>query len=64
LAETLATRISKIASIDTSNGDPDPFVVLETYTNLFNFLMWLGIGFGIFMILVSPLLKKGMKGAD
>ena len=64
LAETLATRISKLASIDTSAGDADPLHILETYTNLFEFLMWFGIGFGIFMIVISPLLKKGMKGVQ
>ena len=27
-----------------------------------NFLMWLGIGVGVFMMVISPLLNKGMRG--
>lgn len=61
LSETLATRLSKLAAIDTS-GATDPLQILATYTQLFEFLMWLGLGFGIFMLLLAPLLKKGMGG--
>jgi proton-dependent oligopeptide transporter, POT family len=61
LSETLATRLSKLAAIDTA-GAVDPLQVLATYTQLYEFLMWVGIGFGIFMLLISPLLKKGMGG--
>jgi POT family proton-dependent oligopeptide transporter len=61
LSETLATRLSKLAAIDTATTT-DPFQVLATYTQLFEFLMWLGVGFGFFMLLISPLLKKGMGG--
>lgn len=61
LSETLATRLSKLAAIDTA-AVTDPVKILATYTQLFEFLMWLGIGFGIFMLVISPLLKKGMGG--
>lgn len=63
LSETLATRLAKIAAIDTSSGDvADPLVTLATYTKLFEFLMWLGLGVGLAMLLISPLLKRGMRG--
>lgn len=63
LSETVATRIGKMASIDTAAAEgSDNVTMLSTYTNLYEFLMWVGIGVGIFMLLVSPLLKKGMRG--
>ncbi len=63
LSETVATRIGKMASIDTSAGETqDIALALATYTELYEFLMWTGIGVGIFMLLLAPLLKKGMHG--
>ncbi|HTF95427.1 MAG TPA: peptide MFS transporter [Cellvibrio sp.] len=61
LSETLVTRISKWAAID-SQGKSDVASMLATYTQLFEFLMWLGMGFGVFMLVISPLLKRGMAG--
>lgn len=63
LSETVATRIGKMASIDTSAGETqDVALALATYTELYEFLMWTGIGVGVFMLLLAPLLKKGMHG--
>lgn len=62
LSETVATRLAKLAAIDTEVGGNDPFEVLATYINLFETLMWSGIIFGIFMLLISPFLIKGMRG--
>ena len=65
LSETVATRIGKLASIDTTGGESrDIATALATYTDLFEFLMFLGIGTGIFMLIVSPLLKRGMHGVN
>lgn len=61
LSETLATRLSKLASVDTS-AKTDISAMLATYTGLFEYLMVLGIGFGVFLLMVSPLLKRGMAG--
>ena len=61
LSETLATRLSKMAALNTADVS-DPAQVLATYTQLFEFLMWIGLGFGVFMLLLSPLLKRGMGG--
>jgi len=61
LSETLATRIGKWAAIDTSGAETaDIATSLATYTDLFATLMWIGIGAGIFMLLISPILRKGM----
>ncbi len=61
LSETLATRLSKLASIDTS-AKSDVAAMLATYTELFEYLTWLGVGFGVFMLVISPLLRRGMAG--
>jgi POT family proton-dependent oligopeptide transporter len=64
LSETVATRIGKMAAIDTSAAGETASAaeLLATYTNLYEFLMWLGLGVGIFMIIISPILKKWMHG--
>ena len=63
LSETVATRIGKMAAIDTSAGDTgDVTTALATYTQLFEFLMWFGIGAGVFMIVISPILRRWMHG--
>jgi POT family proton-dependent oligopeptide transporter len=61
LSETLATRISKWAAIDASSRN-DVTAMLTTYTELFEFLTWLGVGFGIFILIISPILRRGMAG--
>mgnify|MGYP002700428322 CR=1 FL=1 len=65
LSETVATRIGKMASIDSTVGETqDLAATLATYTQLYEFLMWTGIGVGVFMLLLAPLLKKGMHGIN
>ncbi len=63
LSETLAARLSKIAAMDNT-GDVSGPEAIQLYSTLFTSLMWVGIGVGIFMLLISPFLKKGMKGID
>ena len=64
LSETVATRMGKLAAIDTSGAGEaaDAATILATYTGLFEFLMWFGIGTGIFMIVISPILRRWMHG--
>ncbi len=63
LSETVATRIGRMAAIDTTSGESgDIATALATYTQLFEFLMWFGVGMGVFMILISPLLRRLMHG--
>lgn len=62
LSETVATRLGKLAAIDVSAGESDLASSIATYSNLFEFLMWVGIGAGVFMLLISPLIKRGMHG--
>ncbi|WP_444883848.1 peptide MFS transporter [Microbulbifer sp. PSTR4-B] len=61
LSETVATRIGKMAAVP-QDGATDLASTLATYTNLYEYLMWWGLGVGVLMIVISPLLKKGMCG--
>jgi len=63
LSETVAMRIGKMAALETDAGEvADVGAALATYTELFSFLMWFGLGAGVVLLLLSPLLKKGMHG--
>jgi POT family proton-dependent oligopeptide transporter len=63
LSETLATRMSKWAAVDTAAGEvTDVATALAAYVELFTFLMWFGVGAGLFMIVISPILRRGMHG--
>ncbi len=63
LSETVATRIGKMAALSTDGGEVgDIGAALATYTELFEFLMWLGLAAGVFMLLISPWLRRGMRG--
>ncbi|WP_323846799.1 peptide MFS transporter [Microbulbifer magnicolonia] len=61
LSETVATRIGKMAAVP-QDGATDMASTLATYTSLYEYLMWWGLGVGALMIVISPLLKKGMCG--
>ena len=63
LSETVATRIGKMAALSTDSGEVgNVAAALTTYTALFEFLMWLGVGVGVFMLIISPWLRRGMRG--
>jgi len=63
LSETVATRIGKMAAIGSHSGEVTSSAdALTTYTQLFEFLMWFGLGAGAFMIIISPVLRRWMHG--
>jgi len=63
LSETVATRLGKMAAVSTHGGEVvDSAGALATYTQLFEFLMYVGLGVGVLVLLVSPLLRRGMHG--
>ena len=63
LSETVATRLGKMAAIATEGGEvTNSAGALATYTQLFEFLMYVGLGVGVFVLLISPLLRRGMHG--
>ncbi|CAM3866051.1 peptide MFS transporter [Rheinheimera salexigens] len=62
-SEVLATQLAKLAAIDTQAGQvADIPTALASYNELFSFLFYVGIGFGVFMLLLSPWLRKRMHG--
>lgn len=63
LSETLAAKLSSIAAFDKKALETMTISQqLEKYNELFTFLLYLGVGSGIVMFILTPLLKKGMKG--
>ena len=62
-SELVATQIAKIAAIETEGGIvTDVAGALTTYSEFFTQLLYLGGGFGLLVLLVSPILKRGMHG--
>src|SRR5690606_934035 len=62
-SEIIATQLAKLAAIDTDAGKvADIPTALASYNELFGFLFYVGIGFGVFMLLISPWLRKRMHG--
>jgi len=62
-SEFVAVQLAKLAAIDTVGGTvADVSVALASYTELFTNLLWIGLGFAVLLLLVSPLLKKMMHG--
>ena len=63
LSETVAMRIGRIAAIDTSGGEiGDIATAVATYNDLWMFLLYLGVSFGVLMLVISPLLRRWMHG--
>ncbi|MEP5568729.1 MAG: MFS transporter, partial [Halioglobus sp.] len=62
-SEFVAAQLSKLAAVETVGGNvQDVGAALENYTSLFNDLLYFGVGFGVLMLLLSPLLRKMMQG--
>ncbi|ABV35716.1 Alkaline phosphatase [Shewanella sediminis HAW-EB3] len=63
LSETLAMRLGQLTAIDMSSPQGmDIAQTSATYIQLFEFLMWTGIICGAFIIIISPILTRGMHG--
>ena len=52
-----ATATNTVAGVVT-----DQQLALNTYGSIFGTIGWVGVGVGVFLLLISPLLKKGMAG--
>jgi POT family proton-dependent oligopeptide transporter len=64
-SENLAAQISKIAAIESVPGESVSIATqLATYSGLFAFLFWVGLGVGVGMLVLSPLLRRGMHGVN
>ncbi len=64
-SENLAAQISKVAAIESVPGETvDMTAQLAVYTQLFSLLFWIGLGVGLLMLILSPLLRRGMHGIN
>jgi len=62
-SEFVAAQLAKLAAIDTVDGTVTNIeVALASYTELFSSLLWVGLGFALLLLLVSPVLKKMAHG--
>jgi len=62
-SEFVAVQLAKLAAVKTVDGAvTDVGAALTSYTDLFSSLLYLGLGVGALLLLVSPLLKKMMHG--
>ncbi len=62
-SEFVAVQLAKIAAIETVDGTAvDISLALASYTELFTYLLWVGLAVAAVMLLISPVLKKMMRG--
>jgi proton-dependent oligopeptide transporter, POT family len=62
-SEVLAAQLGKLSAIDeAATGVLDTASAMAGYYDLFELLFWVGLGCGLLLLAVSPLLKRGMHG--
>ncbi|KRA77094.1 MFS transporter [Lysobacter sp. Root667] len=62
-SEVLAAQFGKLASLDLPEGAAVDFATASAkYGELFQLMMWIGIGSGVLYFVISPLLRKWMHG--
>jgi POT family proton-dependent oligopeptide transporter len=62
-SEVLAAQFGKLASIDRVEGQAiDMAQAGASYGNLFEIMLWIGVGSGLLLLLISPLIKRWMHG--
>ncbi|OGN52243.1 MAG: hypothetical protein A2352_00980 [Caulobacterales bacterium RIFOXYB1_FULL_67_16] len=63
VAHIVAGWIAAATATDTVAGVvTNPQLALQTYGSIFGAIGWTGVGVGVFLFVISPLLKKGMAG--
>ncbi len=64
-SEFIASILSNLASIETAPGaEMDLDLAKESYLSLYEYLFYSGLGFGLLLLIISPLVKKLMHGVD
>jgi POT family proton-dependent oligopeptide transporter len=62
-SEVLAAQLGKLSVIDQLQGEQlNQLAAMGGYQQLFQLLFWIGVGIGIVLLFLSPLLNKGMHG--
>ncbi len=63
VAHIAAGVIAKATATNTVAGvATDPALALQTFSSIFSTIGWVGVGVGVFLLLLSPILTKGMAG--
>lgn len=64
-SEFIASILSNLASIETAPGaEMDLALAKESYLSLYEYLFYSGLGFGLLLLIISPVVKKLMHGVD
>jgi len=64
-AQYLGGFIAALASTETVGGEVlDPHAALDTYVEIFKTIGLMSIGVGVFLFVISPVLKKRMHGVN
>jgi len=61
-SEVLAAQLGKLSVVDQVEGELNLVTAMGGYHDLFELLFWIGIGIGVLMLFLSPVLNKGMRG--
>ncbi len=65
MAQYVAGIVAQFASVETVGGEvTDPGKALATYTSVFQTIGLWSIGFGVLLLLLSPVLKRMMHGVN
>lgn len=65
VAQYVAGLVAQVASVETVGGQVTNLKVsLATYTAVFTTIGWVSVAIGVFLLLISPLLKRWMHGVD
>lgn len=64
LGQYVVGLIGQRAAVTSVGGQVNPMEALTVYSQTFSEVGWFAVGFGIFMLIVSPLLKRGMHGVN
>ncbi|MYM64117.1 peptide MFS transporter [Pseudomaricurvus sp. HS19] len=63
LSQIVATNMGKLAAIDSRGTEAENLsAALSSYAQLYEYLMWAGLAIGVLLLLLSPLLRRGMHG--
>ena len=62
-SEVLAAQFGKLASLDLpEDGSIDMLLASAKYYDLFELMLWVGIGSGVLYLILTPLLRRWMHG--